>query len=147
MTETEAEATTRTPSPKEFEVLLFSLMRRLRAHMEVCAQGEGLTFQQAVALRRLEDAAPMRDLAETLHCDASYVTGLADSLEARGLIARQPDPGDRRVKQLVLTSEGQRVREGLEARLSEGHPLTQGLSEEERRTLHNLLWTLVSSNQ
>ena len=42
--------------------------------------------------------------------DASYVTTIADQLEERGLIERQPHPTDRRVKSLALTPEGLRLR-------------------------------------
>src|SRR5215472_15441916 len=41
---------------------------------------------------------PMGQLAETLGCDASNVTGLVDRLETRGLVQRQPSAGDRRVR-------------------------------------------------
>ena len=36
---------------------------------------------------------PMGQLAETLACDASNVTGLVDRLESRGLVRRRPSAG------------------------------------------------------
>ena len=51
----------------------------------------------------------MSGLAELLFCDASNVTGIADRLEARGLIERRSAGGDRRVKVLALTSAGEVV--------------------------------------
>ena len=53
---------------------------------------------------------PMGQLAETLACDASNVTGLVDRLESRGLVRRRPSDEDRRVKVLVLTPTGCRLR-------------------------------------
>src|SRR5467141_4194090 len=53
---------------------------------------------------------PMGQLAETLACDASNVTGLVDRLESRGLVRRRPSAEDRRVKVLDLTPAGSRLR-------------------------------------
>ncbi|NUW31766.1 MarR family transcriptional regulator [Nonomuraea sp. SMC257] len=61
----------------------------------------------------LEAPVTMRDLAAGLSCEPSNVTGIIDALERRGLVTRQPDPADRRVKRLVLTEEGVRRREAL----------------------------------
>jgi DNA-binding MarR family transcriptional regulator len=73
----------------------------------------GLTPAQALALTNLRAPVPMRDLAAGLSCEASNVTGIIDGLERRGLVTRQPDPADRRVKRLVLTEEGTRRQEAL----------------------------------
>ena len=44
----------------------------------------------------------MSSLAELLVCDASNITGIADRLEARGLVERRSVGADRRVKTLAL---------------------------------------------
>jgi DNA-binding MarR family transcriptional regulator len=49
----------------------------------------------------------MRSLAESLHCDASYMTDLVDKLEQRGMIERRSSAEDRRVKLIALTGWGQ----------------------------------------
>ncbi len=66
-------------------------------------------------------------MAESLCCDASYITVLADRLEARGLVNRAPDPDDRRVKRLVLTKRGRKVREELLTAIHETTPALAGL--------------------
>src|SRR3954449_11906652 len=73
----------------------------------------GLSFSQAHALRLLapDEPMPMSALAERLFCDASNVTGIADRLEARGLVRRQSSEGDRRVKALTITPTGSKLRE------------------------------------
>ena len=53
----------------------------------------------------------MRKLAQQLDYDASNLTTLVDKLAAHGALERRADPADRRVKALVLTAEGQRMRE------------------------------------
>jgi DNA-binding MarR family transcriptional regulator len=61
----------------------------------------------------------MRALAQCLQVDPSAITGLVDRLEAKSLVERQPDPDDRRVKALVLTARGKRVRAHLRRILEE----------------------------
>jgi DNA-binding MarR family transcriptional regulator len=65
---------------------------------------------QAGTLLQLESPLPMHHLAALLGCDNSNVTGLVDRLEARGLVTRKPSPEDRRVKHIVLTPVGRRMR-------------------------------------
>jgi len=57
-----------------------------------------------------EGASSMREMAELLRCDPSYVTALTDALEDRGYAERQPSPTDRRVKLLHLTDGGAAAR-------------------------------------
>jgi MarR family transcriptional regulator, organic hydroperoxide resistance regulator len=49
------------------------------------------------------------DLARTLHVHPSTLTGVLRRLEARGLVAREPDPSDGRRALLRLSSKGRRV--------------------------------------
>src|SRR5580765_4537501 len=87
---------------------------------------------------------PMRRLAETLSCDASNVTGLVDRLEARGLVQRQASPEDRRVKVLLLTTAGSRLRSSLLRRMTaQSHPLSR-LSVQQQRALVKILESLVN---
>jgi DNA-binding MarR family transcriptional regulator len=85
----------------------------------------------------------MGQLAETLACDASNVTGLVDRLESRGLVRRCPSAADRRVKVLNLTPSGSRLRTLLRDRLV-APPATFGrLSPSEQRTLVRILTRLL----
>jgi DNA-binding MarR family transcriptional regulator len=70
----------------------------------------GLTPPMAGTLQFLEHPMSMRSLAGHVGCDPSNITGIADRLEAQGLVTRNADPNDRRVKLLKLTEEGQRMR-------------------------------------
>jgi MarR family transcriptional regulator, organic hydroperoxide resistance regulator len=87
---------------------------------------------------------PMRQLAKTLSCDASNVTGLIDRLEARGLVERRPSAQDRRVKELQLTATGSRVRSSLLRRMTaQSHPLSR-LSPRQQRELVRMLEALLA---
>ena len=72
-----------------------------------------------IALQTLKEPKPMGELAKQLACDNSNVTWITDRLEERGLVERQSAPHDRRVRLLVLTAEGQRLRDEIAARLAE----------------------------
>jgi DNA-binding MarR family transcriptional regulator len=86
----------------------------------------------------------MGRLACALGCDASNVTGIVDRLEKRGLIERRPSERDRRVKVLVVTPEGARVRRRLLLRLGEPPQSIAALSPSDRRRLALLLRRALS---
>jgi MarR family transcriptional regulator, organic hydroperoxide resistance regulator len=92
-----------------------------------------------MALRLLDQPTPMGELARQLFCDNSNITGIVDRLEERDLVERKPDEHDRRVKLLVLTSEGRRVREQVMARLSVPPAAIESLSLDDLSALHDIL--------
>jgi|SRR5829696_2969559 len=104
------------------------------------AQEFDLAPQQMIALRML-GAGPrkMSELAQSLFCDNSNVTGIVDRLEERGLLRRQAAEGDRRVKLLVLTKEGERMRVEITKRMAEPPPPIASLSEKDQRQLRDIL--------
>jgi DNA-binding MarR family transcriptional regulator len=91
------------------------------------------------AIRRLDAAVTMKDLGQRLHCDPSFVTMIADALEQRGLAKREPNPVDRRIKNLVLTERGIEVKANLEHEMLGEMPWTRSLSMEEREQLLGLV--------
>jgi DNA-binding MarR family transcriptional regulator len=99
-----------------------------------------LAPQQMIALRML-GAGPrkMSELAQALFCDNSNVTGIVDRLEERELVHREAAEGDRRVKLLVLTKEGERMRIELTNRMAEPPPPIASLSEKDQRALRDIL--------
>jgi DNA-binding MarR family transcriptional regulator len=86
----------------------------------------------------------MGDLAGALVCDASNATWLVDRLEERGLVERRPHPSDRRVKTVVLTREGVKVKQLLIERLSAPPENLVDLEREDLDTLHAALSRLPS---
>jgi MarR family transcriptional regulator, organic hydroperoxide resistance regulator len=92
-----------------------------------------------IALQTLEEPKPMGELAKQLACDNSNVTWITDRLEERGLVTRTQAPHDRRVRLLVLTPKGRRLREEIGARLGEPPAAIAELSRDEQRTLRDLL--------
>lgn len=101
----------------------------------------GLTPNDSRALWSLDRHAgrTMRDLAEEWECDASNATWIVDRLERAGLAERHTVPTDRRVRHVVLTSKGERVRADL---LEEFHTPPAELLELSRKELEALARTL-----
>jgi len=118
---------------------LLGLFRRMNEEFEKVAVDAGLTMAEAGALRRLSAPISMREVADTMGCDASYVTLLTDGLEAQGLVDRVPDVRDRRIKQLVLTAKGRRVRRALTGKVLATSPALVPLDEAERAQFLELL--------
>ena len=126
--------------------LLMDLVMAERARIPQIAAEFRLSPPQVHALRLLEpdQPLPMGRLACALGCDASNVTGIVDRLEQRGLIERRPSDRDRRVKVLVVTAQGAKVRKALMIRLSEPPQSIAALSPAERRRLAGLLRRALS---
>jgi len=55
------------------------------------------------------DGRPQVEMSRELLMHRSNVTGLVDRLQARGLVERRPQPGDRRVNHVALTPAGRRL--------------------------------------
>jgi DNA-binding MarR family transcriptional regulator len=92
-----------------------------------------------IALQALAEPRPMGELAKELACDNSNVTWITDRLEERGLVTRTQAPHDRRVRLLVLTPKGRRLREEIGARLAEPPPAIAELTREDQRALRDIL--------
>jgi DNA-binding MarR family transcriptional regulator len=91
------------------------------------------------ALHRLGAPVTMSELGKQLHCDRSFVTMIADTLEDRGLARREPNPTDRRLKNLVLTPQGMELKKRLEAALLTQMPWACALDMTERAALLELI--------
>ncbi|HLM09296.1 MAG TPA: MarR family transcriptional regulator [Thermoleophilaceae bacterium] len=127
--------------------LLWRLMQANKPRFMALAQEMGLAPMQLHALRLIEpgDGVPMSSLAGKLFCDNSNVTGIVDRLEARGLIERRAAQHDRRVKLLVLTDEGERVRAAAFRQMSQPPPEIAALAPKHKRALRDALRAAVAT--
>jgi DNA-binding MarR family transcriptional regulator len=121
--------------------LLWEVMQANKPRFMALAQELGLAPMQLHALRLIEPGVevPMSSLAGKLFCDNSNVTGIVDRLEARGLIERHPAEHDRRVKLLVLTKAGERVRGVATRQMTQPPPEIAALPIEHKRALRDAL--------
>jgi DNA-binding MarR family transcriptional regulator len=72
----------------------------------------GITMWGYVVLNALQDApqSTQSALAEKIGADKTRIITTLDDLQAAGLIAREPDPADRRARLLSITPAGRRAR-------------------------------------
>ena len=125
---------------------LFGLLPLVTGIMKDVVDEVGLTESQANLLWLVSPDAgpvPMKELAGRLHCDPSNVTLLARSLEERGLTRRAAHPDDGRVRTLVLTPAGRKVRERLLGQAYRRSPFGV-LGEVEQAQLHTLMAKVLS---
>ena len=115
------------------------LFGRLVAEGEALAKSFGIPVFVIKALHMLDNPLAMKDLGQRMHCDPSFITSIADTLEKHGLAVREPDPADRRVKRLVLTPAGADLKARLENEVLSRTPWRQCLSREQRTSLLGLI--------
>ena len=99
----------------EIADLLGQVVRRLHRGTNEALAPLGLSRAQSRVVRLLADG-PLRmaTIADRLAVVPRTVTDLVDGVEAAGLVARHPDPEDRRSTRVALTAGGQLLLERLE---------------------------------
>jgi DNA-binding MarR family transcriptional regulator len=107
-------------SKREYETLASFryLLRRFLRFSEAAAAEAGLTASQHQALLAIQGypgsgKVMVSELAERLQIEHHSAVGLADRLEARGLVRRETGSSDRRCVYLSLTPEGLGFLDGL----------------------------------
>lgn len=122
---------------------LTDLVKRAGAISQSIADRFGIAPSDLLALFKLDEVMTMKELAQHMGCDASFVTTIADTLERRGLARREPSLRDRRVKNLVLTPEGIAVKERMMRELALRMPWCYGLDEKERHVFLALIQKML----
>lgn len=124
---------------------LFNLMPTVVSHINLRLSELGLTNTDYWALRNIDDPMPMKELAHCMDFDPSYVTSVADHLEELQLIERQQHPTDRRVKNLVLTAKGRRLKKLIPEMLWDDPNTFSALTDTERSQLTELVARLSTA--
>jgi hypothetical protein len=91
------------PHPDPLLRAVFELAGLLRGRAQGIGRDLALPPPVAMALAQISGTISMRELGQRLGCERSFITVIADELERRALIQREPHHSDRRVKNLVLT--------------------------------------------
>ena len=107
-----------------------------------------LSFTQLKALSALEggcDERSVKALAEAMGVSLPTMSRAVDGLFERGLVLREEDPEDRRMKRVRLTDAGREVPRALnDARLSALQELISSLQEEQAGALEHALTLILA---
>ncbi len=121
-----------------------ALIKYVKSAMAAIAEKHGLTHMQLYVMNAIQHGGvvTMGNVASSMHCDASNITGIIDRLVAQGLVTRRESEEDRRAKLLQLTPKGHKTIEDIRSQL----PAELGcdkLDASERGELHKLITRLV----
>lgn len=124
----------------------------LRSHKVIdrMMAAHGASYARARMLMHIRREGPVRsiDLAASFGFAPRTVTEAIDGLERDGLVRRDPDPVDRRAKQISITAEGLAAIDGAEAsRLTYVNNVFGVLSAEECEEIARLLGKLNAQLQ
>ncbi len=89
------------------------IVRAINLESKRIEKDYGLSIPQLLTLKFLEEnveyKSTMKELKEHLSLNASTVSGIVARLETKGLIARLPNPNDKRSTPIILTSNGNKL--------------------------------------
>ncbi|MFE2958528.1 MarR family winged helix-turn-helix transcriptional regulator [Nocardia tengchongensis] len=155
MSSTPADQPRATGEPREDDLAELFLRATKRLHRIQAARlsSLGLTPAQGRALRIIGRAAEHADeplrmsaLADRLGIVPRSATTVVDALVSAGLVAREPDPANRRATLVTPTAAGsQALHRMSEARRDGAEEMFVALTPEQRYTLRDLLATLTSA--
>ena len=74
-----------------------------------------LTYPQFVVMLALwqEDDVPLKQLSRLTRLDAGTITPIVKRLESKGMVKRHVDKEDERIKRVVVTEQGQAIRQPI----------------------------------
>lgn len=128
-------------------LLIFRFARASAWRLGQGLRGSGLRWPEFAVLHHLDAQGPVaqRDLALALRIQPSNLVAVLDQLEDRGLLARSPDPEDRRRHRVELTRAGQlAVERARETTRRAERDLLAPLSAAERREFRSFLVRLTA---
>lgn len=135
------------------ELEAYTLLRQINSMMDTYnrydLRSEELTVPQFMILTyATADGVPLSEISARMLCDNSNLTGIVDRLISKGYVERRPDPQDRRVSLICITSAGaeklRRIKPRHHARVSRR---MRSLSSDQVYELRNLLKQLFEGLQ
>lgn len=137
-------------SQADLNFLLHRAAQKLGAAAQEASTAHGVTTRGQLVLTALATEAPRRTqlaLGTALGLDKTTLTAELDRLERAGLVIREPDPADRRVRFPAITEAGRKVQSAVQARhTAVENSFTAALDPQERETLRTLLERLIAAD-
>jgi MarR family transcriptional regulator for hemolysin len=129
---------------QRFEILeeTARVSRKIRTLFDARVRERGLTLARARTLLRIArcEAANQKELADELEIETATLVRIIDGLETQGLIERHEVEGDRRAKQVVLTSEGEALADVVDLVAAQvGKEVLAGIPRHELQSAHGIL--------
>lgn len=133
--------------PEDFYLSLTEFLLHAKQQVVGISAEFGLSSMQALTLLLTGgEPRPMNSLCKLYDCDASNITGIVDGLEQKGLVSRQPHPGDRRIKVVQLEPAGEKLRRTIARKLAvQSDSLFNGLSAREIEQLARLIQKIATA--
>ena len=132
-----------------FYLKLLEFLFTAKHQLAVVGTDFDLTSIQIVTLLLINEnrPRPMKHFCTLFNCDASNVTGIIDGLERKGLVSRQSDPHDRRIKIVCLEATGKVMQTAILQRLinSDGFSF-DSLDDDEAQQFVHIIEKLAAHN-
>ncbi|MFY9139412.1 MAG: MarR family transcriptional regulator [Thermacetogeniaceae bacterium] len=126
--------------------LLRQLIRKLglldKTQLSCC----GITYSQCHALVEIgsKQSLSINELAELLGLDKSTLSRTVNTMVEQGLVAREPDPDDRRYVKIKLTPAGSSLLSDIEDRMTDYYlNIYQAIPQQKRKQVLESLELLV----
>lgn len=98
---------------KDYELtrLIKRLYGLVSQNIDLALKPYGLARTQYVVLYNLHSdrSVPTKQLLQRLQVEGATLSGIVDTLEAKGLVARKEHPDDKRRRDIVLTEAGHKL--------------------------------------
>ena len=139
-----------TTTTQRFEILeeTARVSRKIRTLFDARVRERGLTMARARTLLSIArcEAANQKDLADDLEIETATLVRIIDGLETQGLIERHEVEGDRRAKQVVLTSEGEALADVVDLVATQvGKEVLAGIPRHELQSAHGILRRMAAN--
>lgn len=93
------------------------IVRSINLESKKIQKQYGVSIPQVLCLNFIKESpnyqSTQREIRNYLNLNASTITGIINRLEKKGLVARLPKLGDRRVSNIALTADGQKLLDNL----------------------------------
>lgn len=121
--------------------MISAALRRASAEATATLPGGSRAYLVLMALAESADSPPTQlELAGQVSLDRTVMTYLLDDLEGLHLLARRPNPKDRRSRHVVLTEEGRSLLQRVRTDLAEAESRLLGeLGGEDQARFRDLL--------
>ena len=124
----------------EILIKIRKIVRSINLESKKIQKTHGVSIPQVLCLSYLNKSenyqASQGEIRKFLHLNSSTTSGIINRLDQKGLVARLPKLGDKRVVTIALTSKGEKLLKQIPALLHD--QLSEKLQKQDALTLENI---------